>query len=119
MDMFLKPRLRFSRRSGLMGLVFVVAVAAFPLAAAAKGPSPKEQFGLAVGDDFQLVNYKQLVAYWKKLDAESDRMKLVDIVKTAEGRTLLMAIITSPANHARLARYKDTATGRALATGTS
>jgi hypothetical protein len=100
-----------------MGLVFVVAVAAFQLAAAAKVTSPKEQFGFAVGDDFQLVNYKQLVAYWKKLDAESDRMKLVDIGKTAEGRTLLMAIITSPANHARLARYKDIATRLALATG--
>ncbi|MCK7483842.1 MAG: hypothetical protein M0C28_47750 [Candidatus Moduliflexus flocculans] len=34
-------------------------------------------------------------------------MKVVEIGKTAEGRTMIMAIITSPENHARLARYKD------------
>ena len=88
-------------------------------AAAAKVTSPKEQFGFSIGDDYQLVNYKQLVAYWKKLDAESDRMKLVEIGKTAEGRTMIMAIITSPANHARLARIKDIARRLALAEGLS
>ena len=46
---------------------------------------------------------------WKKLDAESDRMKLVSIGKTAEGRDQWMAIITSPANHARLEQYRDIA----------
>jgi hypothetical protein len=100
-------------------LFLAVVLAALPSAAAAKVTSPKEQFGFAVGDDYQLVNYRQLVAYWKKLDAESDRMKLVDIGKTAEGRTMIMAIITSPANHGRLARYKDIATRLALAKGLS
>ena len=47
--------------------------------------TPKEQFGFDIGDDYQLANYQQLTAYWKKLDQESDRMKLVDIGKTAEG----------------------------------
>jgi hypothetical protein len=102
----------------LAGLLVVLAVAAPRLpAAAAAVTSPKEQFGFAVGDDYQLVNYKQLVAYWKKLDAESDRLTLVDIGKTAEGRTMIMAIITSPANHARLSRYKDIAKRLALAKG--
>ncbi len=44
-------------------------------------------------------------------------MTLVEIGKTAEGRTMVMAIITSPANHARLARYKDIAARLALAKG--
>ena len=100
----------------VMGFFAVLAAFALP-AAAAKVTSPKEQFGFAIGDDYQLVNYKQLTAYWKKLDAESDRMKLVEIGKTAEGRTMLMAIVTSPANHARLARIKDTARRLALAEG--
>jgi hypothetical protein len=102
----------------LAGLLLVLAVAAPRLpAAAAAVTSPKEQFGFDIGDDYQLVNYKQLVAFWKKLDAESDRMKLVDIGKTAEGRTMLMAVITSPANQARLSRYKDIAKRLALAKG--
>jgi hypothetical protein len=113
--------LRFCHCSkiALTVLLLAVALAAFPPVAAAKVTSPKEQFGFALGDDYQLVNYKQLVAYWKKLDAESDRMTLVDIGKTAEGRTMIMAIITSPANHARLARYKDIAKRLALAKGLS
>ena len=41
-----------------------------------------------------LANYKQLTEYWKKLDAESDRMTLAEIGKTAEGRPQLMAIVT-------------------------
>ena len=100
----------------VMGFFAVLAAFALP-AAAAKVTSPKEQFGFAIGDDYRLVNYKQLTAYWKKLDTESDRMKLVEIGKTAEGRTMLMAIVTSPANHARLARIKDTARRLALAEG--
>jgi hypothetical protein len=29
--------------------------------------SPKEEFGFATGDDYRLVNYTRLEAYWKKL----------------------------------------------------
>ena len=112
------PRLRPAHRTVLAGLAIAFALLALRLpAAAASVTSPKDQFGFAIGDDYQLVNYRQLVAYWKKLDAESDRMSLVEIGKTAEGRTMVMAIITSPANHARLARYKDVARRLALAEG--
>jgi len=79
--------------------------------------SPKEQFGFNLGDDYHLANYTQLVEYWKKLDQESDRMSLVDIGKTAEGRTMWMAIITSPENHKKLDRYKDISRRLALAEG--
>ena len=47
--------------------------------------SPKEEFGFNIGDDYRLVNYSQLEAYWKKLASESDRMKLTDIGMTSEG----------------------------------
>ncbi|MBP1661181.1 MAG: hypothetical protein H6P95_2373, partial [Candidatus Aminicenantes bacterium] len=111
-------RLRRASRISLAGLLLAAAFTALPLpAAAARVTSPKEQFGFAIGDDYQLVNYKQLAAYWKKLDAESDRMSVVEIGRTAEGRTMLMAVITAPANQARLARYKDIAKRLALAKG--
>ena len=69
--------------------------------------SPNQQFGFDIGDDYQLATYDQFAAYWKKLDAESDRMKVVEIGKTAEGRPQLMAIITSPENFKKLDRYKE------------
>ncbi|MBA2354706.1 MAG: peptidase [Acidobacteria bacterium] len=77
--------------------------------------SPKEQFGFAIGDDYQLATYEQLSAYWQRLDQQSDRMTLVDIGRTAEGRTQWMAIITSPENHRKLERVKTIARRLALA----
>jgi hypothetical protein len=79
--------------------------------------TPKEQFGFNLGDDYQLANYKQLTEYWKKLDQQSDRLTVVDIGKSAEGRTILMAIVTAPENHKKLDRYKEISQRLALAEG--
>ncbi|MBV9155200.1 MAG: peptidase [Acidobacteriaceae bacterium] len=81
--------------------------------------APKDQFGFKLGDDYQLTNYTQLVEYWKKLATESDRMKLVGIGKTAEGRTQYMAIVTSPENLKELDRYQEISRKLALADGLS
>ena len=90
--------------------VLAVALAARrrrPAPAAQTITSPKQHFGFNIGDDYQLATYTQFVEYWQKLDKESDRMKVVEIGKTAEGRPQLMAIITSPENHKKLDRYKE------------
>ena len=79
--------------------------------------TPKQFFGFAMGDDYCLANYQQLKAYWEKLATESDRMKLVTIGTTAEGRPQLAAIVTSPTNHRELAKHKQTARTLALAEG--
>ena len=79
--------------------------------------TPKEAFGFNLGDDYQLADYKQIEAYWKALDRESERMILHDMGKTAEGRTQWMAVVTSPENHRNLARYRDIAKRLALADG--
>lgn len=70
-------------------------------------PSPKEHFGFAIGDDYQLANYSQTEAYFKKLAAASDRVKLVDIGPTEEGRRQYMVIVSSPANLKDLDRYQS------------
>jgi len=84
---------------------------AFVIAATAQTPrhltTPKEALGFDVGDDYQLATYTQLTAWWKKLAAESDRMKLVEMGKTEEGRPQWMAIITSPENQKKLEHYKE------------
>ncbi|MGH9847762.1 MAG: M14 family zinc carboxypeptidase, partial [Blastocatellia bacterium] len=81
--------------------------------------SPKDHFGFNIGDDYQLANYTQYEAYIRKLDQESDRMKLVEMGKSAEGRTMYLAIITSPENHKKLDRYREIARRLALAEGVS
>jgi hypothetical protein len=91
--------------------------ASVPQARLARVTAPKEEFGFDLGADYMLVNYQQLAAYWKKLDEESDRMTLVDIGRTAEGRSQLLAIVTAPENHRKLARFKEIARRLALAEG--
>ncbi|MCW5969484.1 MAG: hypothetical protein KIT57_13330 [Blastocatellales bacterium] len=80
--------------------------AILPAFAQSSVTSPKDHFGFSIGDDYHLANYTQMVAYWRKLDAESDRLKIVEIGKTAEGRTMHMAIVTSPENHRDLEKYR-------------
>ncbi len=81
--------------------------------------TPKEQFGFNLGDDYQLTNYTQLSEYWHKLASQSDRMKLTEIGKTAEGRPQYMAIVTSPENLKMLDHYKEISRKLALAEGLS
>ncbi len=69
--------------------------------------TPKEFFGHNIGDDYYLPNYDQFMAYWHKIDGESDRMRVVEIGKSSEGRPELAAIITSPENFKLLEKYKD------------
>jgi hypothetical protein len=66
-----------------------------------------QEFGHDIGADYQLVNYTQETEYLKKLAKESDRMKLVDIGPTAEGRRQYMSIISSPENMAKLDHYRE------------
>ena len=79
--------------------------------------SPKEAFGAEVGADYFLANYTQIEAYWKTLDRESDRLSLVDMGKTEEGRTQWMAVITAPQNARALDRYKTISERLARADG--
>ena len=69
--------------------------------------TPKQAFGFNLGDDYMEANYTQATAYLQTLAKESDRMKLVDIGLTAEGRHQYMVIISSPGNMAKLDHYKD------------
>lgn len=72
-------------------------------------PTPKEHFGFNIGDNYMLANYSQTEAYFKKLDAASDRAKLMSIGKTEEGREQFMMIVTSPENHKNIEKYKEIA----------
>lgn len=87
--------------------------------AAADLPTPKSHFGFAIGDDYHLATYTQTEAYFKKLAAASDRLKLVDIGKTEEGRTQWMVVCTSPANLAKLEHYRSISQKLARAEGLS
>jgi hypothetical protein len=85
--------------------------------ALSKITTPKESIGFNLGDDYKMASYTQLEVFWKKLASESDRMKLVDIGLTSEGRHQYMAIISSPENLKKLGHYEEIARKLALAKG--
>ncbi|HET7039057.1 MAG TPA: M14 family zinc carboxypeptidase, partial [Gemmatimonadales bacterium] len=97
--------------------VVLTALAGVPAPAQTQLTTPRDFFGFNLGDDYHLANYQQISAYWRRLDAESDRMVVREIGRTAEGRTMLMAIVSSPENVRNLDRYRDVSRRLALAEG--
>jgi hypothetical protein len=94
----------------LFVLLSFLALAVLPAAHAEKPrtiTTPLQQFGHNIGDDYQLVNYTQETEYLQKLAKESDRMKLVDIGLTAEGRHQWMVIISAPETMKNLEHYRE------------
>ncbi len=108
---------RFRRPATAVAVALAGTLGALPAAAQGRITTPKEFFGFNIGDDYKLATYTQFVDYWKKVDAESDRMVVQEIGKSAEGRPQLMAIITSPENFRLLDRYKEIARKLAHAEG--
>jgi hypothetical protein len=69
------------------------------------------------GDDFYLANSEDALGYFKKLAASSNRIKLVQVGKTTQGREWFMAFISSPENLAKLERHKDISRRLAISRG--
>src|SRR5205823_13403504 len=62
-------------------------------------PTPQSVIGFEPCADYKLATYEQIADYFRKLAAASpQRLQLVEMGKTAEGRTELMAIISSEQN---------------------
>lgn len=109
-------------RGGAMAgaaLGVILAFGALGGAIAADITPPEKAFAQPIGSDYFLADYTAYEAYLKTLAAQSDRIKLVDIGKTEEGRTQWMAVVSSPANLAKLDRLKEISRKLAKAEGVS
>src|SRR4051812_40771059 len=98
--------MRFRRRIRALTIAVALStIAASAPSAQSKAPAvttPKQFFGFTIGDDYHLATYTQFAEYWHKIDKESDRMQVIEIGKTEEGRPQLAAIVTAPENFAKL-----------------
>jgi len=74
--------------------------------AATTVPTPESVFGFRVGADYKLFDYGQSIDYFRKLAASSDKIRLVEVGKSSFGVPWTLAIISSPANLAKLDRLK-------------
>ena len=70
-------------------------------------PAPADVFGFQPGDDYKLARYDQMIDYYRKLAASSDRVVLREIGETVLDRPLLQMFISTPANLARLDHWRS------------
>jgi hypothetical protein len=82
-------------------------------------PSPKAHFGFNIGDNYHLATFTQTEAYFKKLAASSNKVKLQVIGKTEEGRNQYMLVVSDPSNIRQLEKYKSISQKMARAEGLS
>ncbi len=69
-------------------------------------PTPASIIGWEPGADYKLADYGQIRSYFEALDAASDRVRLETIGETAEGRPMMLAIISSEENLREWERYR-------------
>jgi hypothetical protein len=110
------PRPAFlSRALAAMSLLILLLAVPSPAAAQSQGdaatgiPTPESVLGFRVGDDFKLASYDQSIEYFRALDAASDRVQMMRVGRTSEGRDWYIAFISSPENLARLEEYREIA----------
>ena len=72
-------------------------------------PTPESVLGHRVGADFYLATYEQSLEYFQRLDAATDRLQLIEIGRTSEGRPWYIALISSADNLANIYRYRELA----------
>jgi len=97
-------------RTGLLAATVIAAVALSTRPGVAQQPaiqSPEQFFGFQMGADRKLANWDRLHEYYQRLAKSSNRMKLVELGKSSEGRPYLALFISSPANLAKLDQYRE------------
>jgi len=60
--------------------------------------SPEAHFGFVMGADRQLAGAEAIERYFELIAAHSDRVRIVDIGPTTEGRRTIAAIVSAPDN---------------------
>jgi hypothetical protein len=88
--------------------VFVAALLCLiPATLAAQAPAFREVAGHDFGERVTL--HHQMVRYVERLAAESPRVTMERLGHSVQGRELVLAVVTSPENHARLAEIRANA----------
>ena len=68
---------------------------------------PEAYLGFKPGADFHLMTYEQAIGYFEKLASQTDRMIVLDMGMTSEGRRMKYGVISSEENLAKLEYYKE------------
>ncbi len=69
--------------------------------------NPTKFFGFKPGADRQLFTYEKLIDYFKLMDSQSNRLKLIRIGSSPMGKPMYVAMISNEQNIARLDQLKE------------
>jgi hypothetical protein len=97
------------RRATVVSLTLPLVLLASTAPSFAAPPAPASFLGHAVGADRKLAGYPQITAYFEALDQASDRVQVVKLGESTLGRSMIMAVISSPENLRDAARHRDAA----------
>lgn len=89
-----------------VGLVALVS-ARFPTKTSAIVPTPATVIGFEPGEDRKLASWDQVVQYFRRLDASSNRILVEELGRSTLGRPFIAATISSPQNMQRLDRFRQ------------
>ncbi len=70
-------------------------------------PTPESVLGFTVGADFEMATYEESIAYFKRLEAASPLLDLVEVGRTSEDRPFYLALISSADNLQNVERYRE------------
>lgn len=70
-------------------------------------PAPEEVLGFRPGDDRKLASWNQVIEYFRRLAASSDRVRFEELGKSTMGQPFVMATISAPENLARLDEFRQ------------
>jgi hypothetical protein len=71
-------------------------------------PKPEDTYGFKVGADYKLARYDQMLTYYDKLVASSDRIQMIEIGKSVQGKSIKLFMISSEENMKSLNTWKET-----------
>ncbi|WP_347925529.1 M14 metallopeptidase family protein [Pontimicrobium sp. SW4] len=69
-------------------------------------PKPSDVFGFEVGADYKLADYDQMLEYYEKLAASTDRVQMIEIGKSVMGRPMKLLFISSEENMQSLEKWR-------------
>jgi Zinc carboxypeptidase len=96
-------------RAALLAIVAAFAATASIFSQSSTLPTPESILGFKPGADLKLATYDESLDYFRKLDAASDRLTLVEIGPTSYGHPWYFALVSSSENLANIERYRQVA----------
>ena len=73
----------------------------------ARIPAPEDVLGFRPGDDRRLASWSQIVTYFRRLAAASDRVNFEELGQTTMGAPFVLATISAPENLRRLGEFRE------------